>query len=108
MLSFEDILSFSTKTVCVIASLFLLFALVMYLNQNSLIFPTSVNGMKYPEDNPDPYKSPLQLGLDYQEVSTTTSDGVKLVGWLVYKSDTPPRPTMLYFHENAGSKIYNI
>ena len=45
-----------------------------------MIFPTSINGMKYPEDNPDPYKSPLQLGLRYKEVKVKTNDNFTLYG----------------------------
>ena len=70
-----------------------------------MIFPTSINGMQYPEQNPDPYKSPLQLGLKYKEVRTKTKDNIKLAGWLVYKEENLKLPTLLYFHENAGSKL---
>ena len=45
----------------VITSLLIIY---LYFKQENMIFPTSINGMKYPEDNPDPYKSPLQLGLN--------------------------------------------
>ena len=69
-----------------------------------MIFPTSINGMKYPKDNPDPYKSPLQLGLKYKEIKTITPDNIKLVGWLVYMEENKKNRTLLYFHENAGSK----
>ena len=84
--------------------LVVIFTVYMYFNQENMIFPTSINGMKYPEDNPDPYKSPLQLGLKYKEVRTKTSDNITLVGWLVYLEENVKNKTMLYFHENAGSK----
>jgi fermentation-respiration switch protein FrsA (DUF1100 family) len=45
--------------------------------------------------------TPRDWGLDYQDVSITTSDGVELHGWLV------PRPgaqrVLLFFHGNAGN-----
>ena len=85
--------------------LVIVFSLYLYFNQENMIFPTSINGMKYPEDNPYPYKSPIQLGLNYKEVKTKTSDNIKLVGWLVYKEENIKKRTLLYFHENAGSKI---
>ena len=85
----------------VITSLLIIF---LYFKQENMIFPTSINGMKYPEDNPDPYKSPLQLGLKYKEIKTITPDNIKLVGWLVYMEENKKNRTLLYFHENAGSK----
>ena len=85
----------------VITSLLIIY---LYFKQENMIFPTSINGMKYPEDNPDPYKSPLQLGLKYKEIKTITADNIKLVGWLVYMEENKKNRTLLYFHENAGSK----
>ena len=88
--------------------LVLIFTVYMYFNQENMIFPTSLNGMKYPEDNPDPYKSPIQLGLKYKEVKTKTFDNLNLVGWLVYGVENVKNKTLLYFHENAGSKLILI
>ena len=84
--------------------LVIVFSLYLYFNQENMIFPTSINGMKYPEDNPDPYKSPIQLGLRYKDIRAITSDGIKLAGWLVYREENEKQRTLLYFHENAGSK----
>jgi hypothetical protein len=84
--------------------LVIVFSLYLYFNQENMIFPTSINGMKYPEDNPDPYKSPIQLGLRYKDIRAITSDGIKLAGWLVYREEKKKQRTLLYFHENAGSK----
>ena len=99
-----SIFSFFRSAFWLFLVLFILFAVMMYMNQDNLIFPTAVNGLKYPEDNPDPWKSPLQLGLNYKEVSTRTKDNLKLVGWLVYQQENVKSRTLLYFHENAGSK----
>ena len=100
-----SIFSFLRQIFWIILILVIFLTLYMYLNQENMIFPTSINGMKYPEDNPYPYKSPIQLGLNYKEVKTKTSDNIKLVGWLVYKEENIKKRTLLYFHENAGSKI---
>ena len=85
----------------VILSFSLLFYL--YLNQGNMLFATSVGGTRYLEDNPDPYKSPSQLGLNFIDTTVETEDKVKLKGWLVYVLDIR-LPTLVYFHENAGSK----
>ena len=100
----SSILNFFRSSLWFIVVIFIAFAIMMYLNQDNLIFPTTINGLKYPEDNPDPWKSPLQLGLKYKEISTKTKDNIKLVGWLVYQEENKKSRTLLYFHENAGSK----
>ena len=99
-----SIFNFISQMLWIGLILVIIFTVYMYFNQENMIFPTSINGMKYPEDNPDPYKSPLQLGLKYKEVRTKTSDNITLVGWLVYLEENIKHKTMLYFHENAGSK----
>ena len=103
-----SIFTFLRQVFWFILLLVIFLTLYMYLNQENMIFPTSINGMKYPEDNPDPYKSPIQLGLKYKEVKTKTSDNIGLVGWLVYKEENVKGKTLLYFHENAGSKLLFI
>jgi len=100
----NSIMNFFRSTFWLILVIFIIFALMMYINQDNLIFPTIINGLKFPEDNPYPYKSPSQLGLKYKEVTTKTKDNIKLVGWLVYKEENKKDKTLLYFHENAGSK----
>ena len=100
----SSIFSFFRSAFWLIIVLFIIFIVMMYMNQDNLIFPTAVNGLRYPEDNPDPWKTPLQLGLNYKEISTRTKDNIRLVGWLVYQQENVKRRTLLYFHENAGSK----
>ena len=100
----NSIFSFFRSTFGIIIIIFIIFCFIMYKNQDNLIFPTSVNGLQYPEDNPDPYKSPIQLGLRYKDIRAITSDGIKLAGWLVYREENKKQRTLLYFHENAGSK----
>jgi hypothetical protein len=100
----DSIINFFRSSFWLIFVIFIIFAVMMYMNQDNLIFPTTINGLKIPEDNPDPWKSPSQLGLKYKEISTKTKDNIKLVGWLVYKEEDTKNKTLLYFHENAGSK----
>ena len=100
----SSIFSFLRSSFWIILSLFIIFIIMMYISQDNMIFARVVNGLRYPEDNPDPWKSPLQLGLNYKEVSTRTKDNLRLVGWLVYQQENTKSRTLLYFHENAGSK----
>ena len=39
----------------------------------------------------------------YDDVWTTTLDGVKLHGWLMSSDWNYPRDTVLYLHENYGN-----
>ena len=104
----SSIFAFFRQMFWVILVFVIMITLYMYFNQENMIFPTSINGMKYPYNNPDPYKSPLQLGLKYKEVKTKTFDNLNLVGWLVYGVENVKNKTLLYFHENAGSKLFFI
>ena len=107
-MDFSSIFDFFRQAFWIIFVLALMLTLYLYFNQENMIFPTSINGMKYPHDNPDPYKNPLQLGLKYKEVKTKTKDNINLVGWLVYGEEYTKNKTLLYFHENAGSKFISI
>lgn len=100
----NSILNFIRSGFWMFLIIFIAFMIMMYFNQNNLIFPTTVNGLKYPEDNPEGYRSPIEFGLKYKEITTKTKDNVKLVGWLVYQNENTKNKTLLYFHENAGSK----
>jgi hypothetical protein len=60
--------------------------------------------------NPRGLQNPSQSDMNYKEVRITSKDGVKLYGWFIYHEEDPvesqKRPTIIYFHENAGSKKY--
>lgn len=93
------------KSACIcIATMAIIYIVVLYLNQDKMIYATAVNGLQYTEENPAPYKHPGQLGLNYKEVKVLTKDGNTLYGWIVYVSESVKQPTIIYFHENAGSK----
>ncbi|KAL0234268.1 hypothetical protein PCE1_001305 [Barthelona sp. PCE] len=46
---------------------------------------------------------PSDFGIKYENVRIKTSDGVELDGWFLKQSDTKQRPTILFFHGNAGN-----
>jgi hypothetical protein len=103
-MSLTIIFQFLKQSAVVLLLLFVVFALMMYLNQENIIYVPEVNGLKYPSNNPIPYQNPGQLNLNYKEVIIITKDKIKLFGWLIIK-DEKPNKTLIYFHENAGSKI---
>ena len=57
----------------------------------------------YPDRTID--QTPDQLGLKYDDITLTASDGVKINGWFVHAPDAPrsPRSTILFLHGNAGN-----
>ena len=97
MLSLDSLFTFFKQGFIIIFILFLIFALYMYFNQDSIIYVPEINGMVLPEDNPVPYK----------EVEIITKDKLRLYGWLTHQENGPSK-TMIYFHENAGSKLNNF
>ena len=47
--------------------------------------------------------------MKFKELIIVTEDNLKLFGWLIYaKKDPQNTNTILFFHENAGSKIILI
>ena len=50
--------------------------------------------------------SPGDIGLNYQDVSLTTSDNERLHGW--YVPATKPRGVLLFFHGNAGNISHRL
>ena len=50
--------------------------------------------------------SPGDIGLNYEDVSLTTSDNERLHGW--YVPATNPRGALLFFHGNAGNISHRL
>ena len=69
----------------------LLLNLMMYFQQPYMIF--------YPMS--DLYQTPDKWGLEYEDVSFTTEDQVKLHGWFLPNAES--EYVLLFFHGNAGN-----
>ncbi|WP_200251117.1 alpha/beta hydrolase [Lamprobacter modestohalophilus] len=73
----------------------LLFGLLLWWLQPKMIF--------FPDERLQ--ATPIDWGLEYEEVELTTEDGISLHGWRIKPPrarDTAPR-TLLFFHGNAGN-----
>ena len=99
----ENFYNFLKQSISIIIIILLLFTLFLYFKQNSMIYVPILNGIRFPEENPKPYQNPSQLNLNYKEIKIKTKDNFILHGWLIYKKENSPIPTILYFHENAGN-----
>ena len=65
------------------------------------IFIVGFDGLFYfPDQNV--YQMPEEVQLDYESVTFTASDGVKLSGWF-FPAEGTPRGTVVHFHGNAGN-----
>jgi len=81
------------------ASIYVLLALVLYLLQGKMVFLSGLPGRALTA-------SPGDMGLDYEDVSLTTSDGERLHGW--YVPATNRRGVVLFFHGNAGNISHRL
>jgi fermentation-respiration switch protein FrsA (DUF1100 family) len=71
----------------------------MYFTQNSLLFLPEIGGR-------DLDSTPERFGLEYREVTLTTSDGESLHGWFLPAPGA--RYTLLFFHGNAGNISHRL
>jgi hypothetical protein len=73
--------------------------LYLYFHQERLIYLPDTPGRRLTA-------TPDQAGLDYQPVTLTTEDGVKLDGWFLPHDS--PRASLLFFHGNAGNISHRL
>ena len=70
---------------------FLLVSAYLYYRQDSMLF--------FPEK--EVWQNPKDIGLEYEEVSLTTKDGVLITGWYIPVMDE--KGVVLFCHGNAGN-----
>lgn len=53
---------------------------------------------------------PTYYGMKFEDVWMTTSDGVKINGWLIFEGEKPnsDSPTLIFFHGNAGNMGFRM
>ena len=80
-------------------SIYVLLALMLYLFQGRMVFLSNLPDRAL-------IASPGDIGLDYENVSLTTSDNERLHGWYVPAAN--PRGVLLFFHGNAGNISHRL
>jgi hypothetical protein len=55
------------------------------------------------KENPIGYQNPSQQNMEYEDLKISTEDKINLHGWFIKQPDSVNRPSIVYFHENAGS-----
>ena len=86
------------KLLLIVAGSYLLLVGFVYLTQSSLLYLPGMPGRQLDA-------TPKGIGLDYEDVSLDTSDGVRVHGWFVPGDLTR---TLLYFHGNAGNISHRL
>jgi len=80
-------------------SIYVLLALTVYLLQGKMVFLSGLPGRALTA-------SPGDIGLEYEDVSLTTSDDERLHGW--YVSAANSKGVVLFFHGNAGNISHRL
>jgi hypothetical protein len=80
-------------------SVYLVLALMLYLFQGRMVFLSN-----FPDRALG--ASPSEIGLNYEDVSLTTSDNERLHGWYIPAVDS--RGVLLFFHGNAGNISHRL
>ncbi|KAG6602927.1 putative serine protease family S09X [Phytophthora cinnamomi] len=95
--------AYTGGTLCVGA----LFLLYMF-QERLLYFPTIPGASKFTKDNPPGYRHPGEFGIDYEDLMIRCKDGVSINAWLMKQKDHSIRPTLIFFHGNAGNIGYRL
>ncbi|GMH75930.1 hypothetical protein TL16_g06911 [Triparma laevis f. inornata] len=74
-------------------------------NDNLLYHPSIQNLPLSPQKNPAGFRSPLEYGIPFSSLKIPTTDNIEIHAWLLLHPDslTSRRPTIIFFHGNAGN-----
>lgn len=83
----------------IIAVIYVVLVAVIYFSQSRMLYYPNLPSRKISA-------TPDQIGLNYEEVFFTASDGVKLNGWFLPVDNA--LGTLLFFHGNAGNISHRL
>jgi len=86
------------KFILIVAACYGLLIVVVYLMQGRMLYLPEVPGRKLT-------MTPASVGMDYQDVSIETADGVTLHGWFIAGRSSQ---VLLFFHGNAGNISHRL
>ncbi len=86
------------KLLFVVVAGYGLIIVVVYLMQSRMLYLPNVSGREL-------VMTPSDVGMDYEDVSIETADGVTLHGWFV---GGPSAQVLLFFHGNAGNISHRL
>lgn len=86
------------KLILVIAAGYGLLVVIVYLMQGRMLYLANLPGRTL-------VTTPASRGMDYEDVSIVTSDGVRLHGWFIAGQSSR---VLLFFHGNAGNISHRL
>jgi fermentation-respiration switch protein FrsA (DUF1100 family) len=86
------------KFILVVAVCYGLLVVVVYFMQGRMLYLSEVSGRTLT-------MTPINVGMDYQDVSIETTDGVTLHGWFIEGRSSQ---VLLFFHGNAGNISHRL
>ena len=86
------------KYILVVAACYGLLVVVVYFMQGRMLYLAQVSGRAL-------VMTPTDVGIDYQDVSIETTDGVTLHGWFITGRSSQ---VLLFFHGNAGNISHRL
>ena len=86
------------KLILVVAACYGLLVVVAYFMQGRMLYLPGVPGRTLT-------MTPANVGMDYQDVSIETTDGVTLHGWFIAGQSSR---VLLFFHGNAGNISHRL
>jgi fermentation-respiration switch protein FrsA (DUF1100 family) len=86
------------KFILVVAACYGLLVVVVYFMQGRMLYLSGVPGRTLT-------MTPTNVGMDYQDVSIETTDGVTLHGWFIAGRSSQ---VLLFFHGNAGNISHRL
>ena len=86
------------KFILVVAACYGLLVVVVYFMQGRMLYLSGVPGRTLT-------MTPTNVGMDYQDVSIETTDGVTLHGWFIVGRSSQ---VLLFFHGNAGNISHRL
>ena len=86
------------KFIFAVAACYVLLVVVVYFMQGRMLYLAGVPGRELT-------MTPTDVGMDYQDVSIKTSDGVMLHGWFI---DGRSSQVLVFFHGNAGNISHRL
>jgi pimeloyl-ACP methyl ester carboxylesterase len=79
---------------------------LLYVKQESLLYFPEIGGIpRRPDSNPRGYRSPTEYNIPFESNMIRCEDGVFVHSWLLLhpNSKAARRPTIVFFHGNAGN-----
>ncbi len=86
------------KFILVVAASYSLLVVLVYFMQGRMLYLAEVSGRTL-------IMTPTDVGMDFQYVSITTTDGVMLHGWFIAGQSSR---VLLFFHGNAGNISHRL